>query len=422
MDEICTVALQPAPVVFFALKALVSNVSPQEGQAHTFESGVRIGPDVEEGLGQRLVGSRGGPETEACDDPGRIGGGEQTKALIPSQTIGPTNVSVAGEPSVPSTLTVPDGHRRAVESLVRVLWWVRKKARQVQGESLDEFCARAHTAVELRAVGQGREGVPQLGVGVAVEVPLAGKTAPTGKDGQGNDLALGEGGFGTGPSSWRLRVAEVVHYDVKCGEEGVHVEHEESVPFPWGSGGKLTLECGHLPLKSSTYNSHQAFKGEAAFGKDTLLKQTFYGFRAHVRVCWPGVITRLSVAPANAHELSVVPELTEHTSGLLVGDRNYHSPRTRQELEGKGIELLAPYSSKKRDPHPKRSAFLSRLRYRIDTVFSQLTERYSVKRVWARDLWHLASRLLRKVLSHTVAFLLNHQVGNPSLQLSKLLI
>jgi len=182
--------------------------------------------------------------------------------------------------------------------------------------------------------------------------------------------------------------------------------------------------CDSMPLPACLFARAyrcRRFKGEAAFGKDTLLKQTFYGFRAHVRVCWPGVITRLSVAPANAHELSVVPELTEHTSGLLVGDRNYHPPRTRQELEGKGIELLAPYSSKKRDPHPKRSAFLSRLRYRIDTVFSQLTERYSVKRVWARDLWHLAGRLLRKVLSHTIAFLLNHQVGNPPLQLSKLL-
>ena len=88
-----------------------------------------------------------------------------------------------------------------------------------------------------------------------------------------------------------------------------------------------------------------------------------------------------------------------------------------------GIELLAPYSSKKGDPTPQRSVLLSRFRLRIDTVFSQLTERYSVKRVWARDLWHLtSSRLLRKVLSHTVAFLLNYQMGNPPLQLSKLLI
>ncbi len=30
-------------------------------------------------------------------------------------------------------------------------------------------------------------------------------------------------------------------------------------------------------------------------------------------------------------------------------------------------------------------------RYRIDTVFSQLTERYSVKQVWTRDLWHLST-------------------------------
>ena len=183
--------------------------------------------------------------------------------------------------------------------------------------------------------------------------------------------------------------------------------------------------CDSMPLPACLFARAyrcKRFRGEAAFGKDTLLKQTFYGFRVHVRICWPGVISRFSVAPASAHELSIVPELTECTSGVLVGDRNYHSPKTRQELAGMGVELLAPYSSKKRDPHPKRSAFLSRLRYRIDTVFSQLTERYCVKRVWARDLWHLTSRLLRKVLSHTVAFLLNHQMGNPRLQLSKLLI
>jgi membrane protein DedA with SNARE-associated domain len=47
--------------------------------------------------------------------------------------------------------------------------------------------------------------------------------------------------------------------------------------------------------------------------------------------------------------------------------------------------------------------------------------RYSMKKVWARDLWHLAGRLLRKVLSHTIAFLLNHRAGNQPLQLSRLL-
>jgi hypothetical protein len=184
--------------------------------------------------------------------------------------------------------------------------------------------------------------------------------------------------------------------------------------------------CDSLPLPACLFARAyrcRRFRGEAAFGKDTLLRQTFYGFRVHVRVAWPGLITHFSVAPANAHELSVLPEIVEGTRGVVVGDRNYHSPKTKEELlSAMGIELVAPYSSKKRDPAPKKSALLSRLRYRIDTVFSQLVERYCVKRVWARDLWHLASRVLRKVLSHTVAFLLNHQMDNPPLQLSKLLI
>jgi hypothetical protein len=166
----------------------------------------------------------------------------------------------------------------------------------------------------------------------------------------------------------------------------------------------------------------ERFRGEAAFGKDTLLKQTFYGFRVHMRVCWPGVITRISVAPANAHELGVLPELLERSRGVAVGDRNYWSPERREELaRSMGVTLLAPYRNKKRDPNPQRSAYLSRLRYRIDTIFSQLTERYRIKRVWAKDLWHLAGRLLRKVLSHTIAFLLNHRSGNQPLQLSRLL-
>ena len=77
------------------------------------------------------------------------------------------------------------------------------------------------------------------------------------------------------------------------------------------------------------------------------------------------------------------------------------------------IDLLAPFKIAKHDPAPKTSAFLSRFRYRIETVFSQLVDRYQVKRVGAKDLWHLNSRLLRKALSHTIAYLLNQAQSLP---------
>ena len=109
-----------------------------------------------------------------------------------------------------------------------------------------------------------------------------------------------------------------------------------------------------------------------------------------------------SIAPAG--------RLTAHPPG---------DPRLRTDLRrAHGVALLALYLSAKRDPHPRWSAQLSRVRYRIDTVFGQLidtvfgqlidtvfgqlVERCDVKRVWAGDLWHLCSRLLRTVLMHTL--------------------
>jgi hypothetical protein len=130
----------------------------------------------------------------------------------------------------------------------------------MRDESLQELQVGAHKPIELRAVGQGGEGILQPSLGVAVEIPLARETAPAGEEGQGNHLALGEGGLRTGPLFWRMGLAEVVCDNVECNEEGVHLEHE-SVPFPSGSGGKPTLANGHLPLKSFPDNSHQAFKG-----------------------------------------------------------------------------------------------------------------------------------------------------------------
>ncbi|HEX5442084.1 MAG TPA: hypothetical protein VFW76_14440, partial [Ktedonobacterales bacterium] len=82
--------------------------------------------------------------------------------------------------------------------------------------------------------------------------------------------------------------------------------------------------------------------------------------------------------------------------------------------------LLAPFLLASRDPWPARSRVLSRVRYRIDTIFGQLTDRCLLKRVWARDLWHLTNRLLRVVLMHTLAVLFNIVRGNPPLHLARL--
>jgi hypothetical protein len=156
-------------------------------------------------------------------------------------------------------------------------------------------------------------------------------------------------------------------------------------------------------------------RAEAAYGKDHVDGQTFYGLRGHVRIGWPGVILCGSLAPANADEMDVAEhELLAQARGWVLGDRNYWRPEARARLQERGIALLAPYKFASRDPQPWPQ-WLTELRRRIETVIGQLAARYQAKKVWARDAWHLLSRWLRKVLSHTLAVLLCQRAGLPPL-------
>ena len=64
------------------------------------------------------------------------------------------------------------------------------------------------------------------------------------------------------------------------------------------------------------------FRGQAAFGRDTGSKATFYGFRHHLRITWPGVVAALSVAPPTSTTAIWSPNWSM-VRGHVIGDRNY---------------------------------------------------------------------------------------------------
>ena len=163
------------------------------------------------------------------------------------------------------------------------------------------------------------------------------------------------------------------------------------------------------------------FRGQAAFGRDSGSRATIYGFRHHLRITWPGVVAAVSVAPANVHDRDLVPELVEGAVGQVLGDRNYWDPKLTTALTPAGIALRAPFKKRASDPDSVGSRVLGQVRWRIETVAAQLVERYHLKRLWARDAWHLTSRTLRKVLSHTIAVFLCLEHGHSPLQFARLL-
>jgi Transposase DDE domain len=164
----------------------------------------------------------------------------------------------------------------------------------------------------------------------------------------------------------------------------------------------------------------KGFKGQAAFGYDCVQKQVHKGFRLHLRVSRDGVILAHSLTAANVHDRDAVHDLGAMPGTVGIGDRNYWSPLLFEELSWRGVRLLAPYRIRAKDPEPARTRRLSKVRWKVETVNGQLADRYRGKRVWARDLWHLCHRLIRKILSHTVAVWLSVNAGYPPLRFAAL--
>ena len=133
------------------------------------------------------------------------------------------------------------------------------------------------------------------------------------------------------------------------------------------------------------------------------------------------MITAATLAPANEADLAVAPQLLAGLTGWALGDKGYWSPSLRAELVPGGLDLLAPPRGKA--PGADRwPAWLVQARRRIETVLSQLTERFHAKRTWARDEWHLMARWLRKLASHTLAVLLCQRAGLDPLAFAQLVI
>jgi hypothetical protein len=115
------------------------------------------------------------------------------------------------------------------------------------------------------------------------------------------------------------------------------------------------------------------------------------------------------------------PELVEKLRGILLGDKGYMRPALQKFLEHSDIYLQTPLRDNMQDTRSR--SFLKWLmssRRLIETVIGQLTERFHIEKIRARDLWHQASRFWRKLLAHTVCIRINIERGNEPLQFDRL--
>lgn len=180
-----------------------------------------------------------------------------------------------------------------------------------------------------------------------------------------------------------------------------------------------------LPLPVCTYTRaprDRCLHEHADYGHCAAKKMDYYGFKLGLRITRCGMITCAPLLSARAHDVNHTGALVEGYHALVPADKGFLDA-FRQSLyaQRQGVQLVVPVRQNMTEAQPPRLLqACARWRKLVETVGSQLTERFGVARIRAHDLWHYQHRLIRKILAHTTAVYLNLQLGRPPLQLEGL--
>jgi len=171
-------------------------------------------------------------------------------------------------------------------------------------------------------------------------------------------------------------------------EDDVHIT--DGVPMP----------ICHLARASRS----KLFRGEAAFGFCAAKDEHYYGFKGHVIINLQQQVVGFTLAPANIDERDVLDNMRGLLAGLLIGDKGLLSKTKQAELASVGIDLQTPLRDNMQDVRPETAVQrLLKVRRRVETAIGQLVDFYDFAACKARDLWHLTSRLVRKLLAYNLA-------------------
>lgn len=164
------------------------------------------------------------------------------------------------------------------------------------------------------------------------------------------------------------------------------------------------------PLKCANGNGTLAAYGKCA----TKALDTFFGFRGSIITTSYGLPVDFVIAPADTDDREVLPLFCERgTYPIILGDKGYISEELEIDLRKTYNVCLLPTRRKnQKAQYPPRFRKLhQKIRRRIETTISQLTQQFNVSRIRARSHWGMLTRCSNKFGGLTPGVFLNKCLG-----------
>ena len=158
----------------------------------------------------------------------------------------------------------------------------------------------------------------------------------------------------------------------------------------------------------------KTFRGYGAdYGKCSSKKETYFGYKVHALITLEGFITDFEITPASVDDRIGLRDLTDEKSNItILGDKGYVGEELFEDMQKAHICLMALKRSNSKEQYPKNvRRLIFRLRRRVETVFSQLSEQLHDERVLAKSMRGLKTRLVNKILAYDLCMVINHLFG-----------
>lgn len=172
--------------------------------------------------------------------------------------------------------------------------------------------------------------------------------------------------------------------------------------FPAGADNIHIIDGVAMPVAhKARARRSRVFRDTAAWGFCASKDEHYYGLRGHPVMNIEGYVVDFILTPANTDERASLSDLVGVIEGLLLGDKGFLSKARQDELLEHNISLQTPLRGNMADDRPK--AFvktLLRVRRTIETAIGLLSEMFGIASIKARDLWHLSSKIYRKLLAY----------------------
>ncbi len=160
---------------------------------------------------------------------------------------------------------------------------------------------------------------------------------------------------------------------------------------------------------------HKTFKGYGAtYGKCPSKKETYLGYKLHMLTTLDGLVTDFIITPANIDDRTAVWDLVDSYNNItMLGDKGYIKADLSADLKSeKGIELLPVQRNNSKVQFPKAiRQLIFKLRRRIETTASQLTQQLNIEQVLAKSFWGLQTRIKTKLLAYNLCYYINRLIG-----------